>query len=166
MRKLILLPVWALLLLSQSVFATDTTVKDNVAAPSATPAVKSIKNGDLKKSKHHSTKVVTESTTVVTKKETETVKTVVSVRPVVTEREPALRLLRGSLMSVDFDVWAKKIGWTLIWDSKVNYINPVDTSFTGSVEEISSKFENSAIHNRLPLHIEGHRANTTIQVTD
>lgn len=98
------------------------------------------------------------------KKPEEPVKPVVPLPPV--KIDPPLQLVSGESMSKCMETWTKKIGWNLVWDAKTNYIVPVNTTFTGSIEEIATKFEDSARHSRLPLHIEGHRGNRTIQVTD
>jgi len=80
--------------------------------------------------------------------------------------EPPLLLVKGEMMHKSFEQWVTKSGWNLVWDAKVDYVIPVNATFSGSVEEIAIAFENSARAGGLSLHIEGKRLNRTIQVTD
>lgn len=80
--------------------------------------------------------------------------------------KPALRLISGEKMSESLSTWAKEIGWNLIWEAKVDYPVSVDTTLSGSTEEILNQFGDALVHSRLPLRVDVYKLNKVIRVSN
>jgi hypothetical protein len=80
--------------------------------------------------------------------------------------KPALHLISGQKMSESLNAWAKETGWNLIWEAKVDYPVSVDTTLSGSTEEILNQFGDALVHSRLPLRVDVYKLNKVIRVSN
>lgn len=80
--------------------------------------------------------------------------------------KPALHLISGQKMSESLNTWAKEMGWNLIWEAKVDYPVSVDTTLSGSTEEILNQFGDALIYSRLPLRVDVYKLNKVIRVSN
>lgn len=73
-------------------------------------------------------------------------------------------LMAGSTLKSTLEGWTRSAGWTLIWDSPVDYRIRASASFSGSFEESSARLIDS-IHQANPeLTATFHRGNRVLHV--
>jgi hypothetical protein len=73
-------------------------------------------------------------------------------------------LMAGSTLKSTLEGWSRNAGWTLIWDSPVDYRIRASASFSGSFEQSSARLIDSIHQTNPELTATFHRGNRVLHV--
>ncbi len=77
---------------------------------------------------------------------------------------PVFSLMRGDLLLTDLQKWAKRSGWTIVWQVPEDWTVPNTTSFTGGFQQAVTQVIQALASNGANVHAVFHTANNTVVI--